>query len=277
MVGTRYSLLLYESTRNVKFTNIVFYMNKKSTIDLNELIHLYIDCEYTSKKCANHFNCCSKTIRNRLHAAGVPVRQNAEAVKLERSKWSSEKELKRTLCVMNTWRNMSDEKKREIARKKALSDKINSPEAVKKANQTKRRNGTYKRSKSEDLFYKKLCCVFGVENVVRQFTSDLYPFACDFYIRSKNLYIEYQGHYTHGSKPYCCCNDIERSCISEAFESHKTDTTTWSVRDTNKISSAISGGIMLLLIYPKNDCYLVQNYEIKNIGKFNIVDANDIN
>lgn len=276
MLGTRYSLLLYESIRNVKFTDIIFYM-KKSKIDLNELIHLYIDCEYTSKQCANHFNCCSKTIRNKLHAAGVPVRQNAEAVKLERSKWSAEKELSRTLSVMRAWRNMSDEKKRDIARKKALSDKINSPDAIKKANQTKRQNGTYKHSKSEDLFYRKLCCVFGVEDVIRQFASDLYPFACDFYIKSKDLYIEYQGHYTHGSKPYLCCDDIERSCISEAFETHKTDSATWLVRDTNKIRSALSGGITLLLVYPKNDCYLVQNCEIKNIGKFNIVDANDIN
>lgn len=31
-----------------------------------------------------------------------------------------------------------------------------------------------------------------------QYVSKEYPFACDFYIPSKDLYIEYQGHWTHG-------------------------------------------------------------------------------
>ena len=30
----------------------------------------------------------------------------------------------------------------------------------------------------------------------------MYPFQCDFYIPEKDLYIEYQGSWTHGFKPY---------------------------------------------------------------------------
>ena len=39
-------------------------------------------------------------------------------------------------------------------------------------------------------------------DVVYQYRSELYPFDCDFYIPSLNLYVEFQGHWTHGSKPF---------------------------------------------------------------------------
>ena len=41
--------------------------------------------------------------------------------------------------------------------------------------------------------------------IERQYKSELYPFHCDFYIPELNLYIEYQGYWTHGwnlNKPY---------------------------------------------------------------------------
>ena len=37
---------------------------------------------------------------------------------------------------------------------------------------------------------------------MRQYKSDLYPFYCDFYIKSLDLYIEYQGGWAHGPKEY---------------------------------------------------------------------------
>lgn len=38
--------------------------------------------------------------------------------------------------------------------------------------------------------------------VKRQYSSEKYPFACDFYIPELDLYIEYQGTWTHGKEPY---------------------------------------------------------------------------
>ena len=37
----------------------------------------------------------------------------------------------------------------------------------------------------------------------------LYPFACDFYIVSEDKFIEFQGHWTHGKKPF---NPEEKDC-----------------------------------------------------------------
>lgn len=71
-----------------------------------------------------------------------------------------------------------------------------------KGQQTKRQNGTFATSSVETTLYKKLCKYFDSENIIKQYKSELYPFNCDFYIKSENLYIEIQGSWTHGSHPY---------------------------------------------------------------------------
>ena len=49
---------------------------------------------------------------------------------------------------------------------------------------------------------KMLKIIKGNEDIIRQYKSDLYPFACDFYIPSLDLYIECNYHWTHGNKLY---------------------------------------------------------------------------
>lgn len=57
------------------------------------------------------------------------------------------------------------------------------------------------KSKAEDTIYEELCCIYGEENIIRQYKSEVYPFHCDFYIQSDDLYIEYQGSWTHAVSP----------------------------------------------------------------------------
>lgn len=66
--------------------------------------------------------------------------------------------------------------------------------------ETKRKNNTFKKSKQEDQVYQLLLNKFN--QVKRQYSSEKYPFACDFYIPELDLYIEYQGTWTHGKEPY---------------------------------------------------------------------------
>ena len=65
-----------------------------------------------------------------------------------------------------------------------------------KAYETAKRNGSYKKSKQADKIFKMLKEVFPLTE--RQYSSELYPFHCDFYIPEINTYIEYQGYWTHG-------------------------------------------------------------------------------
>ena len=67
---------------------------------------------------------------------------------------------------------------------------------------TKRKNGTFKTSKPEDASYALLCEVFEKDDVERQHKDDKYPFLCDFYIKSKDLYVECNYHWTHGSHQF---------------------------------------------------------------------------
>ena len=72
---------------------------------------------------------------------------------------------------------------------------------LRKSWQTKRRNGTFNTSKPETTLYSLLCDVFGKEDVLRQYNNDpRYPFYCDFYIKSLDLFIELNAHWSHGER-----------------------------------------------------------------------------
>lgn len=71
------------------------------------------------------------------------------------------------------------------------------PSLVEKMLATKDAHGTHNGSASEDVVYDKLVGVFGASDVVRQYRSDAYPYFCDFYIPSRNMYIECNGYISH--------------------------------------------------------------------------------
>mgnify|MGYP003322617474 CR=1 FL=1 len=128
--------------------------NKKLNLNKEVLYDLYVNKKLTSKEVANILGCTSKSIRNYLKAYNIPIRSNGEAVKLDRSKWSLEKENNRSIAYMNTWKNMPDELKQQII--KSRTKNINSPEAIQKSKNTKLLNGTNKISKAELSFKNKL-------------------------------------------------------------------------------------------------------------------------
>ena len=65
---------------------------------------------------------------------------------------------------------------------------------------TKKKNNSFNHSKCEMEILNKLKEKFN--DVVYQYRSEKYPFNCDFYIPSLNLYIEYQGFWSHGKEPF---------------------------------------------------------------------------
>ena len=74
---------------------------------------------------------------------------------------------------------------------------------------TKRKRGTIgNKSKQEDVIYDKLKMKF--PTILRQYKSEEYPFLCDFYIPDLKLYIEFQGCWTHGFKPFLNTKDDKK-------------------------------------------------------------------
>lgn len=85
-------------------------------------------------------------------------------------------------------------------------DNVSKLDVVKaKVIETNKKNGTYNTSSSE-MFIKSLLESL-YDQVYYQYTSELYPFACDFYIPSEDVYIEYQGSWTHGHRPFDKSNE----------------------------------------------------------------------
>jgi len=73
----------------------------------------------------------------------------------------------------------------------------------------KRKNGTFTTSRPEEGLYSELCNEYGEDNVIREYTDERYKnpytgylFNCDFYIKSKDLFIELNKFPTHYIEPF---------------------------------------------------------------------------
>lgn len=115
-----------------------------------------------------------------------------------------------------------------------------------KTNTTKRKNGTFNTSQPEEDIYKLLCKFFGKRNVVRQYSSDLYPFSCDFYLSNFDLYMEYNGSWTHGGRPFSN-KDSKKLDIwlkkSKKSKYYKIAVDVWTVKDPLKRKVAKQNGL----------------------------------
>lgn len=75
-----------------------------------------------------------------------------------------------------------------------------SPEAIQKCFETQKRSKTINTSKLEQKSYELLKSVFN--DVIYQYKDERYPFYCDFYIPSLDLFIECQYAMFHNGRPY---------------------------------------------------------------------------
>lgn len=94
--------------------------------------------------------------------------------------------------------DVRDRCKQTVISKYGVNHVSEAKSVVDKAKLSKSERGTFSSSSSEDLLYDMLCSRFGKDDVFRNYISDVYPFACDFYIASRDMYIELNGLWTHG-------------------------------------------------------------------------------
>lgn len=112
-------------------------------------------------------------------------------------------------------------------------------------------------SKEEMKIYKILCEEF--KEVKLHYKSNEYPFHCDFYIPELNLYIEYQGHWTHGKHAFDSANDEDLSILKEWKKQSKTKSQylnaidIWTIRDPNKRKIALQNKLNWLEFFTVNE------------------------
>ena len=70
-----------------------------------------------------------------------------------------------------------------------------------KIRKTKKKNHTYTSSKQESFVYNILKKKFN-SIICQHYDEKLYPYNCDFYIPSEDIWIEYQGFVTHGEEEF---------------------------------------------------------------------------
>lgn len=128
-------------------------------------------------------------------------------------------------------------------------------------NNTKRAHASFKSSKQEKYLYLKLCEEYGVEDVITQYQDDRYPFNCDFYIKSLDLFIELNLHPTHGPHPFNTADSFDLALLEQLKERAKTSDFyknilhTWTVRDQEKLEYLKKNKLRYVLIYPKQEVY----------------------
>lgn len=127
---------------------------------------------------------------------------------------------------------------------------------LQKCYETRSKNNTFNTSTLEESYYTNLCNVFGKDNVKRQYRDKRrYPFRCDFYIPSEDLFIELNLHWTHGGKPYDPndegCRQQLQLWKEKAKQSkfYQNAIETWTVRDTKKLQYAKENNLNYKVIY----------------------------
>ena len=130
------------------------------------------------------------------------------------------------------------------------------------------------KSKLENNFLNYLKLKYEPDDIITQYKSKEYPYYCDFYIKSINLYIEIQGHWTHNDHPFDINNlndqlimDIWRTkSLSDKY--YKNALNTWTIKDVEKRNTAIQNNLNYLEIFGKTNLNkyidIFENY-IKNM------------
>lgn len=134
---------------------------------------------------------------------------------------------------------------------------LNQNEVQEKIIATKKRRGTLNSSKAEKAAYAMLIEKFGADDVETQYKSDSrYPYACDFYIRSMDLFIELNASWLHGFHWFDETNEADLIRLNEIVEKaeagkplYQRALYIWTHDDLRKRATAESNGINYLVFW----------------------------
>lgn len=180
------------------------------------------------------------TIRNKTTEEKAEIVAKANATK--KNKTDAEK--------AETHRRMSEARKRTAANMTAEAKK----EMYRKAAETKRKNHTFNTSRPEKELYEQLVIKYGVEDVKTQYVDDRYPFHCDFYIVSKDLFIELNKFPVHYTEPFDETNE-EHVALLEHCKTNPQNwieeglVRVWAGSDVVKMNTAKQNNLNYVVIY----------------------------
>ena len=146
-----------------------------------------------------------------------------------------------------------------VFQREDIQEKSHSKDAIEKCYKTKKKNNTFNTSKIENEIEIELRKLF--PDLKTQYKSEKYPFACDFYIPSLDLYIEYNGIWTHGGCFYDENNEENRNTLemwkqrSEHSTFYKNAIDGWTQRDILKLNTALENNLNYVAWFNEEQAY----------------------
>jgi len=137
--------------------------------------------------------------------------------------------------------------------------------------ETKRKNNTFNTSRPEDEFEKTLVEKFS--EVYRNYNKDpRYPFMCDFYIPSNDLFIELNLHWTHGGKWFNPSHNEDVIKLEKWKEKSNSGSKyyanaikVWTERDVSKRNTAKKNNLNYIVLWNLEDIndWVSSNFKIR--------------
>ena len=123
-------------------------------------------------------------------------------------------------------------------------------EAVRaKRNSTKMRNHSFNTSLPEYRLGCLLRSVFGDAGVLDGYTSDVYPYVCDYYIPHRDLYVELNAHWSHGGHWFTSDDEDTVRTWRQLSKYYQNAAETFSVRDVEKRAAARLNSLNYLVFW----------------------------
>lgn len=134
-----------------------------------------------------------------------------------------------------------------------------SKDFIDKCNNSKHKNNSFNSSKPEEEVRELLIDIFGKDDVKYQYKESRYPFECDFYIQSLDLFIECNFHWTHMFHPFNKDDEDDINKLNILKEKAKTSKfyenaiQVWTIRDVNKLQTAVKNNLKYIVLYNDKD------------------------
>lgn len=114
-------------------------------------------------------------------------------------------------------------------------------------------HNSFNKSKAQENLKDILIELYGEQNVICEYKEERYPFNCDFYIPSEDLFIELQGHMTHGGHPFDLENDMVElnriKMLANGKNLYSKKIEVWTIKDVNKRNTAKLNNLKYLEIF----------------------------
>lgn len=166
-----------------------------------------------------------------------------------------------TLCVFQN-EDVKNKRKETYIKHYGVDSPMKNREFNKYWFELRKKNKTFNTSKIEQ----KLSEYFLQKSIKfkTQYSSDVYPFNCDFYLPDYDLYIEIQGTWTHGLHPFNENDESDKNKLiywkEKSNESvfYKTAIDVWTNRDVIKRKTANDNSLNYLEIFSMDFDYCVK-------------------